>query len=84
MFAREGRQARRSRKLFEILTSLIAVVCAHRVPLAYHAHQNLLETPLIMVSIPPFNFDHRKGFEILAKHKEVIRQLHLFREIPKF
>jgi hypothetical protein len=29
-----------------------------------------------MVSTPPFDFDPKKDFEILIKHKEAIRQLH--------
>jgi hypothetical protein len=58
------------------LTSLIAVVCAHRLHLAYHTHQNLPKTSLIMVSTPPLNFDHKKGFEIPIKHKEAIHQLY--------
>jgi hypothetical protein len=55
-----------------LLTSLIAVVYAHRVPLAYYTHRNLPKTLLIMVSTPPLNFNYKKGFKILMKHKESI------------
>jgi hypothetical protein len=37
-----------------------------------------------MVSTPPLDFDHKKGFEIPTKHKEAIRQLYWFGKIPKF
>jgi hypothetical protein len=58
------------------ITSLIAVVCVHRLHIAYYTHQNLPKTLLIMVSTPPLDFDYKKGFEIPAKHKEAIRQLY--------
>jgi hypothetical protein len=59
-----------------VVTSLIAVVCAHRVPLAYRTHRNIPKTSLIMVSTLPFDFDPKKDFEILIKYKEAIRQLY--------
>ena len=31
---------------------------------------------------PPLDFDHQKGFEIPTKHKEAIRQLHNFANVP--
>jgi hypothetical protein len=29
-----------------------------------------------MASTPPLDFDHQKGYKILIKHKEAIRQLY--------
>jgi hypothetical protein len=34
-------------------------------------------------SAPPFDFDHKKGDEILTKHKEAICQLHWFEKVLK-
>jgi len=36
-----------------------------------------------MASTPSLDFDHQKGYEILTKHKEAIRQLHWFRKVLK-
>ena len=50
----------------------------------YRTHQTLLKTSLIIVSTPPLDFNHKKGFKIPIKHKEAIRQLHWFKKILKF
>jgi hypothetical protein len=65
------------------LRGLIAVVCAHRPYFSVHHLPNAPRASLIMVSTPLLDFDHQKGFEIPTKHKEAIRQLHWFGEVPK-
>ena len=66
-----------------LLTSLIAVVYAHR-PYISAAHSlNLPKTPKIMASTRLLDFHHQKGFEIPIKHKEAIRQLHWFGKVLK-
>ena len=35
------------------------------------------------ITPPSLDFIHQRGFEILTKHKEAIRQLHWYGKVPK-
>jgi hypothetical protein len=59
-----------------VKVSLYASGCQARFT---YAHS--LISIIIAPTTPPLDFIHEKGFEILTKYKEVIRQLHRFVKI---